>query len=177
MTTDNERTDLKLLPPPIDLCVITGLKTRNSLSCLSCGMMFRSQSDVEIHLLSENSTFPKFGIANGEETVIQYEKSALILPLFSSLDIEEKEEFVCQQCRLEFKSYKGMKQHIGKMHLTKYKHSKCPLCTKNFRHKYAVKFHIKQVHEKSTRASCKNCGREFYNKYLLNNHTKTCYCL
>lgn len=171
--TNNEVLQKKL-PSPVGLNTINGLKTRHSESCFNCGILFRTKNDVELHIISESLALTTNHDFSNEDPCTSYQTSTFRLPLFESLVIEQKEEFVCEQCRLEFKSYKGMKQHIGKMHLTKYKHAKCHLCSKCFRHKYAVKFHIKQVHEKSTRASCKKCGKEFYNKYLLNNHFKTC---
>lgn len=75
---------------------------------------------------------------------------------------------------MTFTSYKGMRQHLGKVHETKNKPSKCPKCNSSFRHKYALRFHIKQVHEKSTRATCPNCSKVMYNKYLVIKHLQRC---
>ena len=82
--------------------------------------------------------------------------------------------FMCEHCFAHFTTYKGMKQHIGKVHLTKSKHVKCPKCGNKFKHKYALKFHIKQVHESSTRVKCPECDKILYNKYTLKKHLQVC---
>ena len=78
----------------------------------------------------------------------------------------------CSHCQGQFVSFKGLKQHIGKIHNAKKKHSKCPQCDKRFKTKYAVKFHLRQVHQKLTRVRCDSCGIELYNKYSLRAHVK-----
>lgn len=76
----------------------------------------------------------------------------------------------CSICDLFFKSNKGLKQHIGKIHNLKSKKSKCKICGKFYKHKYAVLFHVNQVHQKSTMIDCKVCGKSIYNKYKLAKH-------
>lgn len=66
---------------------------------------------------------------------------------------------------------KGLKQHIGKKHDKQNKYLKCPQCSKKFKNKYAVRFHVKQVHDKTTRVQCTDCGVEYYNKYMLKVHS------
>jgi hypothetical protein len=46
------------------------------------------------------------------------------------------------------------------------------VCEKLFHNKYGVKFHVKQVHEKSTRVQCPVCSKDLYNKYMLEKHLK-----
>jgi uncharacterized Zn-finger protein len=65
-----------------------------------------------------------------------------------------------------------MKQHVAKVHVEVPKTEQCPECGKEFKHKHAVKFHIKQVHLKSTRVKCPYCDKEAYNKYMLIKHLK-----
>lgn len=79
----------------------------------------------------------------------------------------------CPQCSAELVSFKGMKQHIAKMHDRTQKNVPCSLCNKYFMHKYALEFHIKQVHEKSTRVKCQVCLKVFYNKYSHRVHVAT----
>lgn len=78
----------------------------------------------------------------------------------------------CPICCQTFVSFKGMKQHYGKVHPTSAKVSLCNICTKHFKNKYALRFHVKQVHEKQTRVSCGECGKLLYNKYILKKHLK-----
>ena len=87
-------------------------------------------------------------------------------------DPSSPNKFQCDRCLGFFVSYKGLKQHIGKKHNLKNKYSKCPQCDKRFRTKYAVRFHLKQVHQKLTRVHCDTCGIELYNKYALRVHVK-----
>lgn len=62
---------------------------------------------------------------------------------------------------------------MGKKHNSRKKVSACNICDKKFRNKYAVAFHIKQVHDKATRVLCELCGEEYYNKYMLKQHRTT----
>jgi RNase P subunit RPR2 len=78
----------------------------------------------------------------------------------------------CPLCNLTFASAKGMKQHYGKMHIHSEKQDFCSLCSKGFNNKYALRYHIKQVHEKTTRVTCELCGRQLYNKYVMKRHLK-----
>lgn len=157
------------LPPPISLILVKSTRTRNSIPCKTCGLLFKLKSDLLLHRSSN--------------TPINVEvKPRIIRPKFlegeqmepKTIDNEEETDFFCNECDIEFKSKKGMRQHMGKVHDTKYKHSRCKVCKKKFRNKYAVRFHSKQVHEKSTRAECSKCGRVFYNKYLLIKHSRMC---
>jgi len=77
----------------------------------------------------------------------------------------------CPKCQKTFKSFKGLKQHLAKAHQKQRRSSICSICGKGFKHKYARKFHIDQVHNASTRAECTLCGKVLYNKYLLTKHT------
>lgn len=78
----------------------------------------------------------------------------------------------CPFCRMTFKNSAGLKQHLGKMHFVYDKVCECHVCSRKFKHKHALKFHIKQVHEKKTRVQCTACGKTLYNKYVLKNHMK-----
>lgn len=83
-----------------------------------------------------------------------------------------KENLLCLVCHQVFASYKGLRQHIGKCHSSEAKAVNCPVCPKKFLNRQAVKFHVRQVHEKSTRVACPECGKVIYNKYMLQRHTK-----
>ncbi|CAG9317445.1 unnamed protein product [Blepharisma stoltei] len=157
------------LPHPISLILVKSTRTRNSIPCTTCGMLFKLKSDLVLHRFSNQEVMMSKDIAKTCSKLVEKEESDLELS-----DDEEGKEFFCKECNIEFKSRKGMRQHMGKVHDTKYKHSRCSICKKKFRNKYAVKFHWKQVHEKSTRAKCEKCGRVFYNKYLLINHSEKC---
>ena len=63
---------------------------------------------------------------------------------------------------------------MAKVHNAGDKAAACELCGKQFRHKYAVKFHVRQVHEKATRVDCSRCGKQVYNKYMLVKHQLVC---
>jgi hypothetical protein len=78
----------------------------------------------------------------------------------------------CPVCSQSFVSAKGMKQHLGKVHPSTAKAVPCDLCSKPFKDKYALHFHVRQVHEKCTRVPCTVCGKLLYNKYILKKHLK-----
>lgn len=81
-----------------------------------------------------------------------------------------KNKAQCPICDAEFVSRKGMMQHKAKMHENLNKSVPCNLCGKFFKHKYALSFHVKQVHEKSTRVKCQLCSKVLYNKYAHKSH-------
>lgn len=76
----------------------------------------------------------------------------------------------CSLCQVEFVSSKGLMQHIAKIHNKVVKTVPCSRCDKYFKHKYALEFHVKQVHDKSTRVQCQVCFKVLYNKYAYRSH-------
>jgi uncharacterized C2H2 Zn-finger protein len=78
----------------------------------------------------------------------------------------------CPECKQLFVSLKGMHQHLAKTHTQLVRTASCPVCSKMFRHKYAVNFHVKQVHIKTTRVMCPCCSKLIYNKYMLIKHMR-----
>jgi uncharacterized Zn-finger protein len=99
----------------------------------------------------------------------------LLLPvILSPTKVKTKTPVVsrvkCPVCLNEFKSNKGLSQHHAKTHAAPAKSQPCEVCGKMFKHKYAVKFHVRQVHDKQTQVKCPTCGKEIYNKYSLQKH-------
>lgn len=82
------------------------------------------------------------------------------------------EPIECYKCFKTCKGTKGLNQHLGKRHSEDTNKEICELCGKTFKHKYAVSFHINQVHSKATRVKCAFCGKQVYNKYVLSQHLK-----
>ena len=82
-------------------------------------------------------------------------------------------KFKCSYCTLTFSSYRGMKQHFGKIHEKK-KNIPCTICGKLFKDKYAIKFHTQHVHETSKRVQCENCSFLCYTKYVYQAHKQNC---
>lgn len=138
----------KKLPQPIALAVITFPRKKEYPSCPKCGLMFSKDIELKLHL--EQDQWREY--------------------------IEERHpnNLICQECCMFFDTSKGYMQHVGKIHERKYKYTKCPVCDKKFKNKYAVKFHMKQVHEKATREKCPCCDKDIYNKYLLPKHLLKC---
>lgn len=136
------------LPPPYSLSTIFYPRKRKYPTCPLCGIIFLKELDLKHHLTEDQ--WAKY-------TDSKYENCLR-----------------CEECCLFFETTKGYMQHHGKVHETKYKYSKCSICNKKFKNKYAVKFHMKQVHQKTTRRKCPNCGKEFYNKYLIPQHLQKC---
>jgi zinc finger and BTB domain-containing protein 41 len=106
--------------------------------------------------------------------------SALDLDKHSSFDSDlvsesgsEESNLRCKICNQEFLTYRGMRQHYGKIHHN-LKKIKCKFCSKRFKDNYAVKYHRKQVHEKSTQVQCFLCAKSIYNKFSLKKHFIAC---
>jgi hypothetical protein len=78
----------------------------------------------------------------------------------------------CTVCSQPCAGYKGMRQHMAKAHTSISKNVECTICGKLFKHKNAVKFHQRQVHDKTTRVNCPVCDKEIYNKYMLKKHLR-----
>ena len=137
-----------LLPSPEKITTVSFPRKKKYPTCPFCDLIFSTESDLRKHLEDdqwEAYKSQKFGDC-----------------------------LKCEECCLFFETRKGFMQHNGKVHDTKYKYSKCSKCEKKFRNKYAVRFHMKQVHEKTTREKCPTCGKEFYNKYLIPEHLVKC---
>lgn len=79
----------------------------------------------------------------------------------------------CSVCGQLCAGYKGMRQHTAKAHSVMSKSVECQICGKFFKHKNAVRFHQRQVHEKITRVNCPICLKEIYNKYMLTKHLRS----
>ena len=139
---------LDLLPPPCMIHQVSFPRKKAYPTCSLCGLIFLKELDLKLHLEAD-----QWGLYK-EKT---FGSSA-----------------TCEECCLFFDSQKGFMQHQGKVHQTKYKYSKCSECNKKFKNKYAVRFHQKQVHDKTTREKCPSCGKEFYNKYLIPDHLLKC---
>lgn len=123
--------------------------------CDQCQAEFCTQADYNEHLLR---------VFHLDEEVTS----------FSSAKIDEL--FKCPICEVQLLNQQGLSQHIGKQHTKKAKGSYCPLCRKKFKHKYAVRFHVKQVHAQATRVVCPHCGCSIYNKYMLRTHIDKEHC-
>ncbi|OMJ75095.1 hypothetical protein SteCoe_25832 [Stentor coeruleus] len=84
----------------------------------------------------------------------------------------EKSQTFCQECKLEFQSIRGLRQHEGKIHTKSEKILECNECHKLFKNKYSLKAHLKQVHEKMIKLPCEKCGKILFSKYTLKNHQR-----
>lgn len=86
------------------------------------------------------------------------------------LPTTQAKALACPTCNLGFVSQKGLSQHRAKIHDKPVKKAHCHECGKVFTHKHALKFHITQVHEQSTRVKCIVCEKVIYNKYAYKRH-------
>lgn len=90
-----------------------------------------------------------------------------------NLGSTDSQTLSCPVCSKICKNKKGLEQHKAKSHARKKRKSRCKICTKRFLSKYALRFHTNQVHSKTTRVECCECGEKIYNKYLMSSHMKT----
>mmetsp|Transcript_10473 Transcript_10473/g.10457 ORF Transcript_10473/g.10457 Transcript_10473/m.10457 type:complete len:156 (-) Transcript_10473:33-500(-) len=94
------------------------------------------------------------------------------IPSLPEENFENPDDLAYTCCSMSFQGKRGLHQHIGKAHTHFEKTSLCTQCGRAFKHQNALNFHIKQVHDKSTRVRCTKCGMMVYNKYMMKNHIK-----
>lgn len=145
------------------------IQKEEGVLCEICGVLFKTSWDYRDHIIS---TFQL------DQEAIDFLSYSLDLPAIKVKppvikQEEELEEIICIHCRKHFKGKKGLNQHIGKVHSKKRKRSQCKDCSKKFSNRYALSFHIKQVHKKTTRVECSLCKKILYNKYVLEKHIKS----
>lgn len=171
------------LPRPFFLITVDECTTQSSKihDCDCCDLQFFSPLELKIHKYSDEDSN---GIFSSGVSLNTHNSgfSTLMNKTNNHLEIDEnkleekpiEEVYGCKKCSKKFLNFKGLQQHLGKIHDEESKNSVCHICSKKFRHKHAVKFHISQVHEKATRITCSYCQKSLYNKYLLDSHVKRC---
>ncbi|CAG9329247.1 unnamed protein product [Blepharisma stoltei] len=145
--------------------------SNKDFKCNLCFENFDSASSLKKHIKEELEFCKEIeGFLNIEDTIPDTAKETITLKL--QLDNRRKtgETIGCPKCQKVMKSRKGLHQHIAKIHCNRKKKCLCEVCGKNYKNKYALIFHIRQVHEKSTRAICEYCKKILYNKYSLVDH-------
>lgn len=146
--SDLQSLDAVQLPPAHRLDVCEGSKDPDGFKCKHCHLLFFSIADLSMHISLKPAKKLEFYSQNN--------------PIVN-----------CPDCSSEFSTFKGMRQHHGKIHTVDRK-AKCKLCSKRFKDNYAVKFHKRQVHEKSTQVMCVLCEKVTYNKFSYLAHYKKC---
>ena len=127
-----------------------------------------------------------FDLANPSDKFTTFKCNKCNLAFFSELHLKKhelvgdeqdlndpKDQRLCKICKQTFATYRGMRQHMGKIHSAT-KKVKCKFCSKKFKDNYAVKYHRKQVHDKVTQVQCNFCGKVLYNQYSYKKHLELC---
>lgn len=127
-----------------------------------------------------------FDLANPSDQPTTFKCNKCDLAFFSELHLKKhdlmrdeqdpndsKDKRLCKICHQTFATYRGMRQHMGKIHSAT-KKVKCKFCSKKFKDNYAVKYHRKQVHDKVTQVQCHFCGKVLYNQYSYKKHLDLC---
>ncbi|CAG9321502.1 unnamed protein product [Blepharisma stoltei] len=150
------------LPKAMDLPIQNYM---TPFTCHICNKSFKGLEDLVKHIGAN-----VWKLTETESTFSLPENS------MDNLNIHEASnyKYSCSYCSRTFDNEKGLKLHSGKKHPQQEKSELCPRCGNKFVHKYALDFHIKQVHEKSTRVVCTKCKKSFYNKYVLQRHFQKC---
>ncbi|CAG9319568.1 unnamed protein product [Blepharisma stoltei] len=142
--------------------------------CEHCMKVFETPYALKAHLLNEfELNEESIAFFNVEEGLEENSEPSTTTDISDQKCHEAKLEEIllkCPSCDKICKGHKGLGQHIGKKHSRKRKNSTCKQCGKGFRQKYALKFHIRQVHEEATKVICDFCAKEIYNKYSLLKH-------
>lgn len=147
----------------VSICIPdTSDSTTSGSACPHCLINFTKESDLEMHL-----DWPS-------ESILKLEENDLNLASSASLPEEPQSNSVnCKKCDRSFSSFKGMRQHHGKIH-SEPKKIKCRFCPKKFKDMYAAKYHRKQVHDKSTQIQCHLCEKSLYNRSAFKKHLVKC---
>lgn len=151
---------------------ITNVQADTSLVCKMCLKKFSDPIELRQHLMEEfefeNDTVSFLDLELGIDGSTEYSTVTA-----KKLKIQEAiSKLNCPVCEKPCKNNKGLEQHKAKAHNHRKKKVLCKICGKNYKHRYALRFHISQVHDRSTRVICTICGEEKYNKYMLSAHIK-----
>lgn len=130
---------------------------------------FAQQIPFLPHILAFGETINEDIKPNFIPKILIHKDEELDKGLNLSLHHDER-NITCGVCGRGFKNYKGLKQHMGKLHSAMDKIHKCSLCDKKFKSKFGVKFHLEQVHEDKKKVKCLICYMVLYNKYAFEKH-------
>lgn len=141
---------------------------------------FNSAAEYELHLINDMGIEP--GLVSifenlpftGKFTEPDTADSCSSASTMASDSLQELKTIACPKCDNLYKNLQGMHQHMAKMHQKRRKPAVCEECGKGFKHKYALKFHERQVHEGATKVQCQKCGKSVYNKYMVSRHHAVC---
>ncbi|CAG9313559.1 unnamed protein product [Blepharisma stoltei] len=168
------------LPSPIMINISDDLSSNIALAntCEHCGLNFRSSEEKILHSnlsieIQSQQIYQNQDSNDNDFFTTNISTSADMIPLENNLDISIPQYF-CKPCNRTFDTYKGYKQHQGKIHRTKRRNFKCLKCDRKFVSKYALKFHSNQVHDNMRKVTCERCMKVIYNKYQYFIHLKSC---
>ena len=143
---DNQAT-LSLLALPQSLKI----RIKNSLRCQICSLEFADTASLRDHMVTELGIIPELVSFLDFELGMRLDSDELTpLTDCSSTLLSENR---CDKCGKMCKTPRGLHQHYAKAHSRKKRHSVCKLCGKAFQHKYTLRFHVKQVHDQTTRVA------------------------
>jgi len=151
-------------------------ESSHGIPCSSCKLFFASEFQLNIHKALDRAEVDARYLLelSCQKAASKKLKVENVKPCGEKVRSGFTCKYQCQYCVSQFQTFKGLKQHLGKVHDKTRRNAKCPVCAKRFKHKYAVKFHVRQVHERATETECQRCGKHLYNKYVLQSHLKTC---
>lgn len=141
--------------------------------CQLCNSEFQTPLELRNHVAAELGIQPE--LYSFLELDLGITSAGDSSPDTRVSDFGPDKEVTCFKCSKTCKSERGFQQHYGKVHVRKKKHATCKLCSSSFRDKYALRFHIKQVHDQLTRAECPLCAVLLYNKYSIPKHILKCH--
>ncbi|CAG9316890.1 unnamed protein product [Blepharisma stoltei] len=173
----------KPLPKTISLQIIhsDGFQNVFTYTCPRCSLEFATMFDLGLHSFGSYeytcwrcfNQFPEnLGTVKDNECLEEADDQSVHDLNDNGQVLTGQMTHYCDLCQKTFKSDKGFQQHMGKIHSSGYKNSKCNKCKCRFKNKYALKMHKKQVHEKSNRVICEICKKILYDKYHLRVHNE-----
>lgn len=132
----------------------------NQFFCTECSASFKSRTNLVKH----SKRFH-------QKTEVGQVNPPDIPPsdLEPSQDMDSTPKFKCPVCLKEFNHKRNLQQHEISCHPDVPQQFSCEHCSKLFKSKAKLKFHL-LAHTEEPKLSCRTCGKRFYRSDLLRTH-------
>ena len=135
--------------------------------CLSCGRLFKSPSNMKVHILSVHLEKKSFSC---DQCSLKFVNQTILQSHIKNTHTKAR-SIQCHLCGDSFTSGQALKYHVFRIH-DKVRRFGCDQCDKTFKAPVELSQHKKRIHDKSTSIQCDLCGTVLSCKdYLVNNFT------
>lgn len=143
-------------------------KLEATFCCSQCGMKFRTQPGLSIHIKFKHDRPAK--CHECQICLHQFkERSVLKAHMKTHLPDAEKYLFECEYCNKCLVNKSSLQHHISTIHQSAKNHF-CHLCGRAFGHKSNLRSHL--ISHQTENVSCDVCSKVFKNRISLQSHRK-----